>query len=397
MKPIKPSSRVDGVRYAIRDIVLLSDQVRKSGKQILSLNIGDPCQFDFDVPELLKEATFDALRRGLSGYSPASGIPEAVEAIRSEAEELYGIKTIRNVFVSTGGSEAIDLCLTALLEPGENVLIPAPGYPLYSAILSKLQATENYYYLDEDDGWQPNIDDIVSRINDRTRALVIINPNNPTGSVCTREKLLQLAEVAREHNLLVFMDEIYSKLILDDLPHHSLASLDTELPVVTFSGLSKNYMAPGWRIGWAIFSGAPELIDNYAENVNKIVRARLCANHPEQYAIKPALLGDNSHLAGAVEKLRQRRDLTFKRLNEIKHISCVKPLGAFYAFPRLEIDDTDEEWVKGLLFETGVLVVHGSGFGEKEGTRHFRVVFLPDLETLNSAYDKIEQYMEKHY
>ena len=315
MKPIKPSSRVDGVRYAIRDIVLLSDQVRKSGKQILSLNIGDPCQFDFDVPELLKEATLDALHRGLSGYSPASGIPEAVDAIRSEAEELYGIKTIRNVFVSTGGSEAIDLCLTALLEPGENVLIPAPGYPLYSAILSKLQATENYYYLDEDDGWQPNIDDIVSRINNRTRALVIINPNNPTGSVCTREKLLQLAEVARDHNLLVFMDEIYSKLILDDLPHHSLASLDTELPVVTFNGLSKNYMAPGWRIGWAIFSGAPELIDNYAENVNKIVRARLCANHPEQYAIKPALLGDNSHLAGAVEKLRQRRDLTFQRLN----------------------------------------------------------------------------------
>jgi alanine-synthesizing transaminase len=397
MKPIKPASRVDGVRYAIRDIVLLSDQVKKSGKQILSLNIGDPCQFDFDVPEHLKAATLEAMRKGLNGYSPASGIPEAVEAIRKEAIELYGIKAIRNVFVSTGGSEAIDLCLTALLEPGDNVLIPAPGYPLYSAILAKLQAGENYYYLDEGDAWQPDIDDIIARIDGRTRAIVIINPNNPTGSVCTREKLEQLAEVARAHNLLVLMDEIYSKLILDDLPHHSLAAIDPELPVVTFNGLSKNYLAPGWRIGWAVFSGASELINGYAENVNKLVRARLCANHPEQYAIKPALEGGDAHLVEAIEKLRQRRDLTFKRLNEIKQISCVKPLGAFYAFPRLEIEDTDEEWVKGLLFETGVLVVHGSGFGEREGTRHFRVVFLPQLEVLGSAYDKMEQYMEKHY
>jgi alanine-synthesizing transaminase len=397
MRPIKPASRVDGVRYAIRDIVLLSDKVKKSGKQILSLNIGDPCQFDFDVPEHMKTATLEAMRKGLNGYSPASGIPEAVEAIRKEAVEVYGIKTIRNIFVSTGGSEAIDLCLTALLEPGDNVLIPAPGYPLYSAILAKLQAGENYYYLDEEDGWQPNIDDIVSRIDGRTRAIVIINPNNPTGSVCTREKLEQLIEVARAHNLLVLMDEIYSKLILDNLPHHSLAAIDSELPVVTFNGLSKNYLAPGWRIGWAVFSGAAELIDNYAENVNKLVRARLCANHPEQYAIKPALEGGDAHLIYAVRKLRERRDLTFKRLNEIKHISCVKPLGAFYAFPRLHIEDSDEEWVKGMLFETGVLVVHGSGFGEKEGTRHFRVVFLPDLKTLGSAYDKMEQYMEKHY
>jgi alanine-synthesizing transaminase len=397
MEPIRPASRVDGVKYAIRDIVLLCEQVKASGKEILWLNIGDPVLFDFDTPEHVKAAACEAIRRGNNGYSPAEGIPEAVDAIRNEAISLYGIKTIRNIFISTGGSEAIDLCLTALLEPGDNVLVPAPGYPLYSAVLNKLQARENFYYLDEEDGWQPDVDDIVSRIDKRTRALVIINPNNPTGSVCTREKLLELGQVAREHNLLVMMDEIYSKLILDDLPHHSLAALEPELPVVTFNGLSKNYLSPGWRIGWAIFSGAEELIASYSENVNKLVRARLCANHPEQYAIRPALEGPHDFLKVAVEKLRRRRDITFERMNAIKNISCVKPLGAFYAFPSLHIGEPDEDWVKGLLFETGVLVVHGSGFYQKPGTGHFRIVYLPEPDTLNEAYDKIEQYMEKHH
>ena len=397
MKPIKPASRVDGVKYAIRDIVLISNQVKATGKEILPLNIGDPDQFDFDVPEHLKAAVIEALEKGYSGYAPASGIPEAVEAIRNEAESFYGIRNIQNIFVSTGGSEAIDLCLTGLLEPGENVLIPAPGYPLYSAILNKLQAVENFYYLDEEDGWQPDVDDIVSRINQKTRALVLINPNNPTGSVCTREKLLELAAIAREHNLLLMLDEIYSRLILDESPHHSMAALVPDQPVVTFNGLSKNYLAPGWRLGWAIFSGPEELVSRYSENVDKLVRARLCANHPEQYAIKVALEGEHDYLKESIAKLRMRRDLTFKRMNDIKNISCVKPLGAFYAFPRLHLDIPDEDWVKGLLWETGVLVVHGSGFGERPGTGHFRIVYLPEPETLTRAYDKIEQYMDKHY
>ena len=397
MQPIKPASRVDGVKYAIRDIVLLSDKVKAEGREVLPLNIGDPVKFDFDTPAHLKEAACEAIRRGDNGYAPSSGIPEAVEAIQKEAENLYGIMSIRNIFVATGGSEAIDLALTALLEPGENVLVPAPGYPLYSAVLNKLQAVENHYYLDEDDGWQPDIDDIVSRINQKTRALVLINPNNPTGSVCKKEKLQEIIRIARAHNLLVLVDEIYSKLILDDLPHYSLASLDPDLPVVTFNGLSKNYMSPGWRLGWAVFSGAAELVDRYAENVNKLVRARICANHPEQYAVRAALQGPHDFLKEAVTKLRERRDLTFNRFNEIKNISCVKPLGAFYAFPRLHIDDSDEKWVKGLLFETGVLAVHGSGFGQRPGTKHFRVVFLPDPETLDRAYEKINQFMQKHY
>ena len=206
MKPIVPSTRVDGVKYAIRDVVLWVSEARAAGREILPLNIGDPCPFDFDVPSHLKDAVCKAMAEGYNGYSGSHGIDEAVDAIRAEAESLYGINTIRNIFVSTGGSEAIDICLTALLEPGDNVLVPAPGYPLYTAVIGKLRAEENFYYLDENDGWQPNIDDIVSRINDRTRAIVLINPNNPTGSVNTREKLLELAEVAREHNLLVLAD-----------------------------------------------------------------------------------------------------------------------------------------------------------------------------------------------
>jgi alanine-synthesizing transaminase len=397
MKPITPSSRVDGVKYAIRDVVLWVQEAREAGRKILSLNIGDPCQYDFDIPQHIKDAVCRAMAEGRNGYSPSHGIEEAVEAIRNEAETLYGMKNVSNIFVTTGGSEAIDICLTALLEEGDNVLVPAPGYPLYTAVIGKLRARENFYYLDEEDGWQPNIDDIVRRINNRTRAIVIINPNNPTGAVYTKEKLLEIAEVAREYNLLIMADEIYSKLILDDLPHHSIAALAPDQPVVTFNGLSKNYMAPGWRLGWAIVTGEPELVDIFNEAANKLVRARLCANHPEQYGIRAALEGPHDHIKEASVKLRERRDLTFKRMNEIPHLSCVKPLGAFYAFPSLDIDHSDADWVRSLLLETGVLTVHGEGFGEVEGTRHFRIVFLPEMETLQRSYDKIEQYMEKHY
>lgn len=398
MIPIKPASRVEGVKYAIRDVVLWVQEARAAGKEILSLNIGDPAPYDFPVPRHICEAVNNAMVSGKNGYSPSDGIPEAVEAIRNEAETLYGIKNIQNVFTSTGGSEAIDLCMSALLEPGDNLLVPAPGYPLYTAVIGRLKAEENFYYPDEDNGWQPNVDDIVSKINDRTRGIVIINPNNPTGSVYSKETLEQLVAVAKEHNLVVFADEIYSKLILDDdVPHVSVASIDHEVPVVTFNGLSKNYVAPGWRMGWAIFSGEKEIIGDYCQAVNRLVRSRLCASHPVQYAIKASLEGPDTHIDEAKIKLRERRDLTFNRMNEIKHLSCVKPLGAFYAFPRINLDISDADWVRKLLMETGVLCVHGEGFGQQPGTHHFRIVFLPDMDTLVKGYDKIEAFMEKHF
>jgi alanine-synthesizing transaminase len=397
MRKILPAERTRNITYAVRDIVVLAKQVAATGKKMLYLNIGDPNLFDFRTPQHIIDAARDAMERNKNGYSPSSGIDEAVASIRKEAKRK-GIENIQDVFVTSGASEGIEICLSALVNEGENILTPSPGYPLYNAILSKLNVEERPYYLNEDNGWQPDLEDIAGKIDEKTRAIVIINPNNPTGSLCDRETLLGLIELARKHNLIIFADEIYDKLILDeDHEHVSIASLDPEVPFVTFNGLSKSYLGPGWRIGWGIVSGNGDILKDYIEGVNKILRARLCANHPEQYAIAPALEGDQSHLLEVREKLRRRRDITIKMLNDIPSISCVRPLGAFYAFPRLEIPDSDQTFVQNLLTETGVVVVHGSGFGQRPGTKHFRIVFLPQENILIEAYKQIAAFMEKHY
>ena len=397
MKTLKPAERTNNIEYAIRDIVVVADRVKATGKKILPLNIGDPNKFDFSTPPELIEIVTKAMRDNNNGYSPSSGIDEAVEAIRKEAVELKGIKNIQNIFITTGASEAIEICMTALVNRGENILLPSPGYPLYSAIVPKIESTFNTYYLNEEKGWQPDIDDIVSKINDKTRGIVIINPNNPTGAVCSKEILLQVIEVAKKYNLVIFADEIYDKLLLNGKKNISLASLTDEVPVITFNGLSKSFLAPGWRIGWAIVSGPDSEIADYIEGAQRIVRARLSANHPLQYAIRPALEGVCKHMPETLRKLGERGEITYKRLNSIKNISCVRPDGAFYAFPKINVPITDKEWVIKLLEETGVLCVNGSGFGQKEGTKHFRVVFLPPNDVLNQAYDKIEEFMNKYF
>ena len=397
MKTFKPAERTNNIEYAIRDIVVIANKIQATGKKILPLNIGDPCKFDFQTPPELIEAATKAMRDNYNGYSPSSGIEEAVEAIRKEAIELNGIKNIQDIFVTTGASEAIEICMTALVNRGENILIPSPGYPLYSAIVSKIHSLLNTYYLKEENNWQPDIDDIVSKINDKTRGIVIINPNNPTGVVYSKEILLELIEVAKKHNLMIFADEIYDKLTFGGQQNISIASLTDEIPVLTFNGLSKSFLAPGWRIGWAIISGNKSEIEDYIEGAQKIVRARLSANHPLQYAIKPALEGVSKHIPETIKKLSERSEITTKRLNSIKNISCVPPQGAFYAFPKLDVPIDDKAWVIKLLEETGVLCVNGSGFGQREGTKHFRVVFLPPNDVLNQAYDKIEEFMNKYF
>jgi len=374
MTKIKPAERCANITYAVRDIVVLAKEVASSGKEMIYLNIGDPNKFGFETPPHMVEAIHKAMRDNHNGYSPSSGIPEAVDAIAAEAERK-GIGNIQDIFISTGASEAIEVCLTALVNSGENVLTPYPGYPFYDAVLAKLDAQFNPYYLDEESGWQPDLDDMRSKINSKTKAIILINPNNPTGSVCGKETMLGIIEMAKEHKLLIFADEIYDKLILDDKEHLSISSLDRDVSVITFNGLAKSYLAPGFRIGWGIASGPSEVLDDYLEAVNKILRARLCANHPIQYAIKPALEGEQAHLEETKNKLRMRRDITFEMLNSSPGISCVKPEGAFYAFPRLHIDGNDADFVKELLTETGIVVVPGSGFGQKQGTQHFRVVF----------------------
>jgi len=384
------------VRYAIRDLAVLADEVAAQGHKILPLNIGDPLKFDFETPPHMIEAVLKAMRDGYNGYAPSLGIEPALEAIRAEAERK-GIRSVRSVFVTQGVSEGVDTCLTALLNPGENVLTPSPEYPLYSAVLAKLGAPLVSYPLDEDHGWQPDLDAIARSITPRTRALVVINPNNPTGAVYARETLEAIAELARKHNLVLFADEIYDKLVLDGGASLSLAAVAPDVPVVTFGGLSKSYLVPGWRIGWAIVSGEVAAVKPYIQGIYKLLRARLSASYPMQFAIAAALNGPQDHLPKVVAKMRSRRDLTVKWANSTPRVSCVAPQAAFYAFPKIEIPGDDLDFVKGVLTEKHVLVVHGSGFGQKPGTKHFRIVYLPDEATLTKAYAGIAEFMKEKY
>ncbi len=377
---ISAASRLENVRYAIRDLACVADEVIQQGHKVLPLNVGDPLNFDFQTPPHIIDAVAKAMRDGKNGYAPSPGIPEALEAIRGEAARK-GITTVRDVFVTSGVSETVDLCLSALVNAGEDFLTPSPDYPLYSAVLCKLGIRLNAYDLNEEDEWQPELADIERKLTPRTRGIVLINPNNPTGSLCTREMLEQVAELARRHNLIVFSDEIYDKLILDGTPHLAFAAVAPDVPCVTLGGMSKNYLVPGWRIGWGIVSGDAAAVKAYTEGVHRLLRARLCANHPEQYAIKPALEGPQDHLVEVQRKLRSRRDLTQKWCEATPRVSCVAPRGAFYAYPRIDIPESDEVFVKELIRQKHVMVVHGSGFGQKPGTQHFRIVFLPDEAT----------------
>jgi len=395
-KRIVPASRTANITYAIRDVVLLAEQVAATGKEMLYLNIGDPNLFGFATPPHIIDAVTQAMRANHCGYAPSVGVAGARRAIRAEAERK-GIKAIRDIFITTGASEGIDLCLTALLEPGQNVLTPVPGYPFYTATLAKLKAKANFYYLDESNGWQPDVADIAAKINKGTRAIVVVNPNNPTGSLAGRDTLQAIVDLAGEHNLLILADDIYDKLVFDGAEFVPLASLSDEVPMVTFNGMSKSYLAPGFRLGWGVVTGPAEVLGDYIEAINKMLRARLSANHPEQWAVPVALEGDHSHVTKMLAKLTRRRDLTVEMLNAIDGISCVPPGGAFYAFARLHTDRPDTEFTTELCRRTGVVVVPGSGFGQAPGTQHFRAVFLPEEATLEDAYRRIGEFASEFF
>jgi alanine-synthesizing transaminase len=391
---IKPAERTYKIEYAIRDILIIAEEARKAGKQLLYLNIGDPMAFDYKTPRHMIEACYQALLDNHTGYANSSGLAEGREAI-GHSIRRKGIQSWLDLFVTSGASEAIELCLTALVNPGEEVLTPSPGYPLYSAVLAKIQAQNVPYYLEEENNWEPDVADIKKKITPKTRALVLINPNNPTGSQYSRQVLEEIIKLSLEHNIVIFSDEIYDKLVLDGEDSISIASLSDEAPIITMNGLSKSYLVPGFRIGWAVVTGKKQMMSEYIEAVNKCLRARLCAVTPLQYAIKPALEGPQDHIAEVKAKLRRRRDITYNRLNAIPGISCVKPTAAFYAFPRLHIDQPDTQFVAELIRETGVVVVHGDGFGQRPGTRHMRVVFLPQEEVLEEAFNRLERFMAK--
>ncbi len=383
------------VSYAIRDVVVAADQVASQGHKILYLNIGDPGKFDFPTPPHMIEAAERAMRAGFNDYGESLGERGAVRAIRAQAE-ANGFQNIQGIMVGYGSGEVIEHCLTALLNPGDNVLTPCPEYPLYGAVLGKIGAEPNPYFLSEENGWQPDLEDLAARINPRTKAILLINPNNPTGAVYSRATLERVVELARRHNLLILADEIYDKLILDDdCEHVSIATLAPDLPVITFNGLSKAYLVPGWRVGWAIATGPAESLGNYLEAVYKLLRARLSAPHPFMHAIAPALEGPQDHLKVVREKLRRRRDLTVEWAARTPRVSLVAPQGAFYAFPKLDIAEEDMKFVTGLLQEKHVLCVHGAGFGQRPGTRHMRIVFLPQEDVLQQAYRGITEYISR--
>lgn len=392
---IRPASRTKGITYAIRDIVIEARKAQEAGRELLYLNIGDPNQYDFDTPEYIRTAIKEALDGGLNGYAPSDGYPASLEAVRQWAANK-GIHNIQDVFIGHGASEPIELALTALVNRGENVLTPAPGYPLYTAVMAKLEADENPYLLDEENEWEPDPADIEARINDRTRAIVLINPNNPTGSVCSREVLEQVLDIAARHRLVVLSDEIYDRLVYDGTTMVSAASVRDDVPVITFGGLAKVFIGPGLRIGWAVTSGPADALRDYVPALQQLTRARICANGPIQCAVPAALGGPFTYLDDFMAKLTRRRDLTVSMMNEIPGISCVKPKGAFYCFPRIERPELDDkQWVTDLIHATGVVVVHGSGFRQKPGTAHFRIVFLPEERVLERAYRAIGEFMAR--
>ncbi len=392
---IRPAFRSFQIEYAIRDLVEASIEAKRAGKDLIYLNIGDPVKYGFETPLSIIEVVCKAIKENYNSYSESCGIPEAIEAIKNYAIKK-GINPV-DIYITQGASEAIEFAIAALVNPEESLLLPCPCYPLYQAIVSKFRINPQFYFMNENKNWDIDIDSIERLIDKRTRGIVIINPNNPTGAIYSKEVLAEIVEIAKKYNLVIFSDEIYDQYILEDnVEHVSIAALSDEVPVVTFNGLSKNYFAPGFRIGWGIISGPKEILEDYIEAIHRFARTRLCAPHPLQFAIPVALKNENHYLKEVLEKLKKRRDLLIDGLNKIPFISCVKPLGTFYAFPRLEIPGiNDLDFVKRLILEEGVVVVHGSGFGQKPGTNHFRIIFLPEEKVLLEALERIERLIKK--
>ncbi|MBP7146081.1 MAG: aminotransferase class I/II-fold pyridoxal phosphate-dependent enzyme [Acidobacteria bacterium] len=393
MTPVRTARRIDNVTYAVRDVVLWAREAQAAGRDLIYLNIGDPCQFDFKTPPHVVEAIVRGLRENRTSYTPSEGIPEAVEAIRRDAEERKGIRAIRYILIGHGASEPIETLLTTLLEPGEGVLVPSPGYPLYTAVLSKLEARAIPYHLDESRGWQPDPDEIEARVDEGCRAIVLINPNNPTGSVAGPETIGRILDIAAANGLVVLCDEIYDQMLLDPGTRlTSGAALRDDVPIATFYGLSKVWLGPGLRVGWCVLSGPERAVAPLVDAMGRLARARLCASHPVQCAIPAALTGPQEHIREANARLARRRDITVRHINAIPGWSIVRPEGAFYAFPRVDLGVDDVELVRRLVLEEGVVLVHGTGFGQREGTQHVRIVFLPPENLLEEAYRRIERF-----
>jgi alanine-synthesizing transaminase len=389
---IPPASRIGGFVYAIRNIVTEARKVEAAGRQVRYLNIGDPITFGFKTPPHLIEAVERAIRSGHNGYAPSVGILAAREAVAADCERRAMPVSPDRVVITSGTSEGIELALTALAESGDEVLVPVPTYPLYTAVLAKIGARVVFYRTDPARGWLPDLDHLRSLITPATRALVVIDPNNPTGATYPADVRRGLVELADRHNIPLLADEVYADLAFDG-PVRAIAAEHPSAPVISFSSLSKAYLAPGWRAGWMAV-GATERLDEILAAVKKLADGRLCATGPMEYAIVAALNGDRSHQDAFRAALRARAELTTRRLNAIDGITAVAPSAAFYSMPCVALPPgtTDADYVLALLRATGVLCVYGSGFGTRPEDGFFRIVFLAAPEELSSIYDDIATF-----
>jgi aspartate/methionine/tyrosine aminotransferase len=395
VEPFAPARRLANFQYAIRNVVAAAERLERAGRHITYLNIGDPQVYGFRPPAHVVEATARALRERFTGYSHSAGLWEARAAVAAYATGLGALTEPRDVYLTAGASEAADLLLSALVNEGDEALLPAPGYPIYPAILTKLGAVSRYYTLDGAHGWQPDPDEIEWLINERTRALVIINPNNPTGSIVSDATTRRLLEIAERNGLLVISDEVYRELCFDAPPAPaSVLAGEMGMPLVTLESLSKTHLVPGWRVGWLRLTNGDALGD-LMNAFLRLAGGRLCSPTPAQYAVKPALEGDQTFMREFLAALRRRRDYALRRAAGIPGLAAAAPAAAFYMMLRANNlrGRTDEQWVLDLLEATGLLVVHGSGFGADARDGYFRLVFLPDEDTLGFVFDEMERFL----
>ncbi|RYU94857.1 pyridoxal phosphate-dependent aminotransferase [Emticicia agri] len=401
-QPINKSNRLNNLSYAIRGPVFeKAQQLEAMGQKIINLNIGNPAPFGFDVPD---EIIYDMIMniRNAQGYSHHLGIFPARKAIMHYTQQLgiHGV-TIDDIFIGNGVSELIVMTMQALLNEGDEILLPSPDYPLWTTSVALSGGKPVHYICDEESDWNPDLDDIRRKINRKTKGIVLINPNNPTGAVYSKEVLEGIVKMAAEHNLIIFSDEIYDKILYDGNKHIPVATLSDDVFIMTYGGLSKNYRAAGFRGGWVILSGAVHKAKSFVEGFNLLASMRLCANVPTQYAIQTALGGYQSinDLVAPEGRLCKQRDLIHYKMTDIPGITCVKPKGALYLFPKIDLRKfsfkDDEQFVFDLLSEQKVLVVSGTGFNYIKND-HFRIVFLPSAEELETASNRIRYFLEGH-
>ncbi len=402
MKPIYKSAKLANVCYDIRGPIMdRARQMEEEGQKIIKLNIGNLAVFGFDAPEEIQQDMIRNLPNS-AGYSDSKGIFAARKAVMHETQK-QGIRgvTLDDIYLGNGASELIVMATNGLLDDGDEMLLPAPDYPLWTAAASLSGGTPVHYLCDESKGWMPDLDDIRAKITPRTKAIVVINPNNPTGALYSDELLLAIVAIAREHGLVIFADEVYDKVLYDGVRHTAIGSLSEDVLTLTFNSLSKSYRSCGYRAGWLVVSGDKRPAKDYIEGLNMLSNMRLCANVPGQYAIQTALGGHQSidELVREGGRLRRQRDLAYELITAIPGVSCVKPSAALYMFPRLDpvvypIED-DQAFFLELLQETRVMLVQGSGFNWAQPD-HFRIVFLPHEDDLREAIGRVAKFLETY-